>query len=56
MARFTQDQVNEAMAEFLVGEDAEWVVREIPAAGYNGPIKVYQKVEIPNGSSEAASE
>ena len=55
MARFTQDQVNEAMAEFLVGEDAEWVVREIPAAGYNGPIKIYTK-EVQNGSNEKPSE
>ena len=55
MARFTQDQVNEAMAEFLVGEDAKWVVREIPAAGYNGPIKIYTK-EVQNGSNEKPSE
>ena len=55
MARFTQDQVNEAMAEFLVDEDAEWVVREIPAAGYNGPIKIYTK-EVQNGSNEKPSE
>lgn len=55
MPRFTQEQVNEAMAEFLVGDNAEWSTRELPAAGYNGPIKIYTK-EVQNGSNEKPSE
>ena len=55
MARFTQEQVNEAMAEFFADPDAsiEWGL--LPAAGHNGPITVY-KLERTNGSNEAASE
>ena len=54
-AKFTQDQVNEAMAEFFGDENLsiEWGMR--PAVGLNGPITVYNKVE-PNESSQAASQ
>lgn len=56
MARFTQEQVNEAMAEFFGDENMsiEWGLR--PAVGLNGPITVYNKVEVQYGSNEAASE
>jgi hypothetical protein len=55
MARFTQEQVNEAMAEFFADPDAsiEWGL--LPAAGNNGPITVY-KLEKSNGNDEAPSE
>jgi hypothetical protein len=54
-AKFTQDQLNEAMAEFFEDENLsiEWGMR--PASGLNGPITVYNKVE-PNGTNETASE
>ena len=50
-AKFTQDQLDEAMAEFF-GEYIEPMT--LPAAGYNGSITVYKKDE--NGPSQAASE
>lgn len=55
MARFTQEQVNEAMAEFFADPDAsiEWGL--LPAAGNNGPITVYKLGEA-NGNDEAPSE
>jgi hypothetical protein len=54
-AKFTQDQLNEAMAEFFADENLsiEWGMR--PAVGLNGPITVYNKVK-PNESSQAASQ
>ena len=54
-AKFTQDQLNEAMAEFFEDENLsiEWGLR--PAVGLNGPITVYNKV-VPNGNDEAPSE
>jgi hypothetical protein len=54
-AKFTQDQLNEAMAEFFGDENLsiEWGMR--PAVGLNGPITVYNKVE-PNESNQAASQ
>ena len=55
MARFTQEQLNEAMAEFFADPDAsiEWGL--LPAVGMNGPITVY-KLERDNGSNEIPSE
>jgi hypothetical protein len=54
-AKFTQDQLNEAVAEFFADPDAsiEWGL--LPAAGNNGPITVY-KLEKSDGTSQAASE
>ena len=54
-AKFTQDQLNDAMAEFFEDENLsiEWGLR--PAVGLNGPITVYNKV-VPNGNDEAPSE
>lgn len=58
MARFTQEQLDAATAEFFAdGLDdhvLEW--NHLPAAGHNGPITVYKRQERQNGSSEAASE
>jgi hypothetical protein len=53
-AKFTQDQLNEAMAKFFEDENLsiEWGLR--PAVGLNGPITVYNKVE-PNGTDERPS-
>ena len=55
MARFTQEQIDQATAEFFSDENMsiEWGMR--PASGLNGPITVYNKVE-PNGNDETASE
>lgn len=55
MARFTQEQIEQAKAEFFSDENMsiEWGLR--PAVGLNGPITVYNKVE-PNGNDEAPSE
>jgi hypothetical protein len=41
-AKFTQEQLNEAMAEFFADPDAsiEWGL--LPAVGNNGPITVYK--------------
>ncbi len=54
-AKFTQDQIEQAKAEFFENENLsiEWDLR--PGVGYNGPITVYVK-ESSNGSSEATSE
>jgi hypothetical protein len=54
-AKFTQDQLNEAVAEFFADPDAsiEWGL--LPATGNNGPITVY-KLERTNGSNEIPSE
>ena len=54
-AKFTQDQIEQAKAEFFGDENMsiEWGLR--PAVGLNGPITVYLK-EVPNGSNETASE
>ncbi len=54
-AKFTQDQLNEAVAEFFADPDAsiEWGL--LPGAGNNGPITVY-KLEKSDGTSQAASE
>ena len=54
-AKFTQEQIEQAKAEFFGDENMsiEWGMR--PAVGLNGPITVYNKVE-PNGNDETASE
>ena len=54
-AKFTQDQVHEAMAEFFADENMsiEWGLR--PAVGLNGPITVYKKEEPNNGTDERPS-
>jgi hypothetical protein len=54
-ARFTNEQIEQAMAWFFEDENLsiEWGLR--PASGLNGPITVYNKVE-PNGNDEAPSE
>ena len=53
-AKFTQEQLNAAMAEFFADENLsiEWGLR--PAVGFNGPITVYNKVEQ-NGTDERPS-
>ena len=53
-AKFTQEQLNAAVAEFFADENLsiEWGLR--PAVGLNGPITVYNKVE-PNGTDERPS-
>ena len=53
-AKFTQEQLNEAVAEFFADENLsiEWGLR--PAVGLNGPITVYNKVEQ-NGTDERPS-
>jgi hypothetical protein len=55
MARFTQEQIEQAKAEFFADPDAsiEWGL--LPATGNNGPITVY-KLERTNGSNEIPSE
>ena len=55
MAKFTQEQIEQAKAEFFSDADLsiEWGLR--PAVGPNGPITVYNKV-APNGDNETASE
>ena len=50
-AKFTQDQLDEAVAEFFC-ENIPPVL--VPGAGNNGSIIVYKKDE--NGPSQAASE
>ena len=56
MPKFTQEQINQATAEFF-GEQGdaylEWSL--IPGAGNNGPIISYKK-EDQNGNDEAPSE
>ena len=56
MARFTQEQIDQATAEFFGDENLsiEWGLR--PAVGLNGPITVYNKVEVQSGNDETASE
>ena len=54
-AKFTQDQVNEAVAEFFKDPDASIERGTLPGAGHNGPITLY-KLEKSNGPSQAASE
>ena len=56
MARFTQEQIEQAKAEFFGDENMsiEWGLR--PASGLNGPITVYNKVEVQSGNDETASE
>lgn len=54
-AKFTQEQVYEAVAEFLVGEESNWSATTLPSAGFNGPITVYKKEEQ-NGTNERASD
>jgi hypothetical protein len=55
MPKFTQEQIEQAKAEFFADPDAsiEWGL--LPAAGNNGPITVY-KLEKSDGTSQAASE
>ena len=54
-AKFTQDQVNEAVAEFFKDPDASIERGILQGAGYNGPITLY-KLEKSNGQNETASE
>lgn len=56
MAKFTQEQIEQATAEFLVGENAEWSTVKIPGAGNNGSILIYQKVEKDNGTNQGPSD
>jgi hypothetical protein len=51
MARFTQEQIDQATAEFFADPDAsiEWGL--LPGAGNNGPITVY-KLERSDGQDE----
>lgn len=57
MARFTQEQVNEAMAEFFAENGSDHLeCTFIPGAGNNGPITTYKLPEVQYGSNEAASE
>ena len=51
MAKFTQEQIDRAKAEFFQDENMsiEWGMR--PASGLNGPITVYNKVQ-PNEQNE----
>ena len=51
MPKFTQEQIDQAKAEFFEDPDAsiEWGL--LPAAGNNGPITVY-KLEKSNGQDE----
>ena len=57
MARFTQEQVNEAMAEFFAENGSDYLeCTFIPGAGNNGPITTYKIPEVQYGSNEAASE
>ena len=55
MARFTNEQIEQAKAWFFEDENLsiEWGLR--PGVGQNGPITVYVK-EVPNGSNEKPSE
>ena len=55
-AKFTQEQIEQAKAEFFGDENMsiEWGLR--PAVGLNGPITVYNKVEVQSGNDETASE
>jgi hypothetical protein len=55
MAKFTNEQIEQAKAEFFQDADLsiEWGLR--PAVGLNGPITVYVK-EVPYGSNEKPSE
>lgn len=55
MAKFTQAQIDQATAEFLVGENSEWTNVTLPGAGNNGSIKIYTK-EIQNGNDQAESQ
>jgi hypothetical protein len=51
-AKFTQDQVQEAMAEFF----SETVDHQVLAgAGNNGPIVIYKLNEVQNGTNERPS-
>jgi len=54
-AKFTNEQIEQAKAEFFADDNLsiEWGLR--PAVGLNGPITVYVK-EVPNGSNEKPSE
>ena len=54
-AKFTQDQVNEAVAEFFKDPDASIERGILQGAGHNGPITLY-KLEKSNGPIQAASE
>jgi hypothetical protein len=52
-AKFTEDQLDEAVAEFFC-ENIPPVL--VPGAGQNGPIIVYKKEEVERGPIEIASE
>ena len=57
MAKFTQEQIEQAKAEFFQERGDEYLeFSVIPAAGNNGPITVYNKVEEDNGNGKAASD
>jgi hypothetical protein len=55
MPKFTNEQIEQAKAEFFSDADLsiEWGLR--PGVGQNGPITVYLK-EVPDGSNEKPSE
>lgn len=55
MARFTQEQIDQAKAEFFADPDASIERGTLPGAGHNGPITLY-KLEKSDGAIEAASE
>ena len=55
MARFTQEQLEQAKAEFYADPDASIERGTLPGAGNNGPITLY-KLEKSNGNGETASE
>lgn len=56
MARFTQEQIEQAKAEFFQEKGDEYLeFSVIPAAGNNGPITVY-KLGANDGSNEKPSE
>ena len=55
MAKFTQEQIEQAKAEFFQEKGDEYLeFSVIPAAGNNGPITVYKGAN--NGSNEKPSE
>jgi hypothetical protein len=57
MARFTQEQIDQATAEFFGESGSDYLECSfIPGAGNNGPITTYKLPEVPNGAIEAASE
>ena len=57
MARFTQEQIEQAKAEFFAENGSDRLeCTFIPGAGNNGPITTYKIPEVQYGTIEAASE